>query len=41
MPGIILAFLLLINLVAFAAYGIDKRKAQKGKWHEAVLPDIS
>lgn len=32
MSGIILASLLLINLVAFAAYGIDKRKAQKGKW---------
>ena len=24
--------LLLINIVVFAAYGIDKRKAQKGKW---------
>ena len=29
---IILAALLLVNIVAFAAYGIDKRKAQKGKW---------
>ena len=23
---------LLVNIVAFAAYGIDKRKAQKGRW---------
>ncbi len=29
---IILAALLLVNIVAFAAYGIDKRKAQKDKW---------
>ena len=29
---IILAALLLVNIVAFAAYGIDKCKAQKGKW---------
>ena len=29
---IFLAALLLVNIVAFAAYGIDKRKAQKGKW---------
>ena len=29
---IILAVLLLVNIVAFAAFGIDKRKAQKGKW---------
>mgnify|MGYP003294755581 CR=1 FL=1 len=29
---IILAALLLVNIVAFAAYGIDKRKAQKGRW---------
>lgn len=29
---IILSALLLINIVAFAAYGIDKRKAKKGKW---------
>lgn len=29
---IILAALLLINIVAFAAYGIDKRKAKKDKW---------
>lgn len=28
---IILAALLLVNIVAFAAYGIDKRKAQKGQ----------
>lgn len=24
--------LLIINIVAFAAYGIDKRKAKKGRW---------
>ena len=29
---ILFAALLLVNIVAFAAYGIDKRKAQKGKW---------
>ena len=29
---IILAALLLVNIAAFATYGIDKRKAQKGKW---------
>ena len=29
---IIIAALLLVNIVAFAAYGIDKRKAQKNKW---------
>ena len=29
---IILAALLLINIVAFAAYGIDKSKAQKDRW---------
>ncbi len=28
----IVAVLLLVNLVAFAAYGIDKRKAQKDRW---------
>ena len=29
---IVPAALLLINIVAFAAYGIDKRKAQKDRW---------
>lgn len=29
---IILAALLLVNVIAFAAYGIDKRRARKGKW---------
>ena len=29
---IILAALLLVNIVAFAAYGINKRKAQKDSW---------
>lgn len=29
---IILAALLLVNIAAFAAYGIDKRKARKGRW---------
>lgn len=34
--------LLLINIVAFAAYGIDKRKAKKGKWriHQALSQAI-
>ena len=32
-------WLILINLIAFAAYGIDKRKAVKGQWRipEATL----
>ena len=29
---ILIAALLLINIVAFAAYGIDKHKAQKDRW---------
>ena len=29
---IVFAAVMLINIVAFAAYGIDKRKAQKGRW---------
>ena len=29
---IVFVALLLVNIVAIAAYGIDKRKAQKGKW---------
>lgn len=29
---IIIAALLLVNISAFAAYGIDKRKAQRDKW---------
>ena len=29
---IILGYLLLLNLVAFVVYGIDKYKARKGKW---------
>ena len=28
----IVAALLLVNMVAFAVYGIDKRKAQKDRW---------
>lgn len=35
---IILAALLLINIVAFAAYGIDKRKAKKDKWRPPARP---
>lgn len=29
---LLFAALLLINTAAFAAYGIDKRRAQKGRW---------
>ena len=29
---IIITALLLVNIVAFASYGIDKRKAQKDRW---------
>ena len=29
---IILGYFLLLNLVAFVVYGIDKYKARKGKW---------
>ena len=32
MKTILLAFLLLVNLLAFALYGIDKLKAKKGAW---------
>lgn len=36
---IILIYLELVNLAAFALYGIDKRRAQRGKWRvpEATL----
>ena len=36
---IAIIWLILINLIAFAAYGIDKRKAVKGQWRipEATL----
>ena len=30
--GILLLYLLIINLVAFAVYGIDKRRAIKDRW---------
>lgn len=29
---IVIIYYTVINLVAFTAYGIDKRKARKGKW---------
>ncbi len=32
MKTILLAALLLVNLLAFALYGIDKLKAKKGAW---------
>ena len=32
---ILFAALLLVNIVAFVVYGIDKRKAQKGRWRIA------
>ena len=36
---ILLIYILCVNLAAFAAYGIDKRKAEKNKWRipESVL----
>ena len=36
---IAIIWLILINLIAFAAYGMDKRKAVKGQWRipEATL----
>lgn len=39
MIKIILAYLLIINLVTFVMYGIDKYKAKKSKWRipEATL----
>lgn len=35
----IIAYLLLVNVVTFFTYGIDKYKAKKGKWRisEATL----
>lgn len=35
----ILLYLLIINIFTFCIYGIDKRKAKKGKWRisEAIL----
>lgn len=37
--NMLICYLLIINLVAFAAYGIDKWKAKKNKWRipEATL----
>lgn len=39
MYSIAVAWLILINIVAFAAYGIDKRRARKHEWRipEATL----
>ena len=36
---IILTYLQLVNLAAFAAFGIDKRRAKRGRWRipEATL----
>ena len=36
---IIIGYLVLVNVVTFVAYGIDKYKAKKGKWRisEAAL----
>lgn len=30
--GIIIVYLTIINIAAFAAFGIDKAKAKRGKW---------
>lgn len=40
---IAIIWLILINLIAFAAYGMDKRKAVKGQWRipEATLIGLS
>lgn len=40
---IILAYLELINLAAFAAFGIDKHKAKAGRWRipEATLMTLA
>lgn len=40
---IILTYLELVNLVAFAAFGIDKYKAKKGRWRipEATLMTLA
>ena len=37
--GIVLIYLEIVNLVAFALFGIDKRRAKKGLWRipEATL----
>ena len=32
MPQLVVTFLLVINIVAFFAFGTDKWKAKKGKW---------
>lgn len=29
---ICIAYLVIVNIIAFAAYGADKQKAKKGKW---------
>ena len=36
---ILLVYILCVSIIAFAAYGIDKRKAEKNKWRipESVL----
>lgn len=37
--GLVFVYLIIINIVAFAAFGLDKRKAVKDKWRtpEATL----
>ena len=32
MLNIVLLYLLIVNIVAFLLYGVDKLKAKKGKW---------
>lgn len=43
MKDIILIYLILINIVAFAMYGIDKQKAKRNKWRipEATLLGVA
>ena len=33
MRGILIIYLVGINLVTFLLYGVDKWKARKGRWH--------
>ncbi len=43
MQDLMCTYLLIVNLVAFALYGIDKSKARRNKWRikEAVLIGVA
>ena len=32
LTSVLIVYLVVINIIAFALYGIDKHKAEKGKW---------